>query len=316
MAATVRTSQRVTGGRPGEEAAAGDDTRRVSGTLRRAGWGEGMDEDRRAATGGFVAISPLPTDAAAVTMSPSRWLPVRDAPLTPRGVSPDALLPPPPRRRRFVALLGAAARGDDTEEFLKPDNWEGRADLFKLDPKATTIVGETMEDPKYNTFFCTKKKYCDFELSFKVQLRDAVGNSGVQIRSTLRDDKKFVVAGPQVDVGKGYWGSLYGEGVGGMMKASSPDAIKKAVKETSSTSTTSSRRERRSRSRSTARRWSIRTSRRCPGKDKDGRSPAPGADGRDHRLPGPRGLPEDARRVQGHQVHGPGEEVRSFQIAD
>jgi hypothetical protein len=34
-----------------------------------------------------------------------------------------------------------------------------------------------------------------------------------------------------VDVGKGYWGSLYGEGVGGMMKASSPDAIKKAVKE-------------------------------------------------------------------------------------
>jgi hypothetical protein len=32
-------------------------------------------------------------------------------------------------------------------------------------------------------------------------------------------------------VGKGYWGSLYGEGVGGMMKASSPEAIKKAVKE-------------------------------------------------------------------------------------
>src|SRR5215204_1374163 len=133
-----------------------------------------------------------------------------------------------------VVLLAAgnAARADDTEDFLKPENWEGRADLFKLDPKARTIVGETMEDPKYNTFFCTKKKYSDFELSFKVQLRDAVGNSGVQIRSTLRDDKKFVVAGPQVDVGKGYWGSLYGEGVGGMMKASSPDAIKKAVKET------------------------------------------------------------------------------------
>ena len=45
------------------------------------------------------------------------------------------------------------------------------------------------------------------------------------------DPKKFVVHGPQVDVGKGYWGSLYGEGVGGMMKASSADAIKKAVKE-------------------------------------------------------------------------------------
>lgn len=131
----------------------------------------------------------------------------------------------------LVALLGPAARGDDTDDFLNPDNWHGRADLFKLDPKARTIVGETTEDPKYNTFFCTKKKYGDFELSFKVQLRDGVGNSGVQIRSTLRDDKKFVVAGPQVDVGKGYWGSLYGEGVGGMMKAASPEAIKRAVKE-------------------------------------------------------------------------------------
>ena len=29
-----------------------------------------------------------------------------------------------------------------------------------------------------------------------------------------------------MDVGKGYWGSLYGEGVGGMMKASAPDKIK------------------------------------------------------------------------------------------
>jgi 3-keto-disaccharide hydrolase len=131
----------------------------------------------------------------------------------------------------LLVLLNAAARGDDTEEFLKPDNWHGRADLFKLDPKARTIVGETMEDPKYNTFFCTKKTYSDFELTFKVQLRDGVGNSGVQIRSQLRDDKKFVVAGPQVDVGKGYWGSLYGEGVGGMMKASDPAKIKRVVKE-------------------------------------------------------------------------------------
>ena len=125
----------------------------------------------------------------------------------------------------LLVLVNAAARGDDTEEFLKPDNWHGRADLFKLDPKARTIIGETTEDPKYNTFFCTKKKYGDFELSFKVQLRDGVGNSGVQIRSTLKDDKKFVVAGPQVDVGNGYFGILYGEGVGGyILKAKSSAA--------------------------------------------------------------------------------------------
>ncbi len=140
----------------------------------------------------------------------------------------------------IVALLLAppVVRADDTEDFLKPENWEGRKDIWKLDPKAKTIVGETMEDPKYNTFFCSKKKYSDFELSFKVQLRDAVGNSGAQIRSerTDKDDstnkQPFKVRGPQVDVGKGYWGSLYGEGVGGMMKQSSADAIKKAVKET------------------------------------------------------------------------------------
>ncbi len=130
-----------------------------------------------------------------------------------------------------LIAVGSAARADDTEDFLKSDNWQGRTDLFKIDPSAKTIVGETMEDPKYNTFFCTKAKYGDFELTFKVRLRDGVGNSGIQIRSTLKDEKKFVVHGPQVDIGKGYWGSLYGEGVGGMMKASAPAAIKKAVKE-------------------------------------------------------------------------------------
>ena len=129
----------------------------------------------------------------------------------------------------FAPALG---RADDTDEFLKPDNWEGRSDLWKLDPKAKTIVGETTEDPKYNTFFCSKKKYSDFEMSFKVQLRDEAGNSGVQIRSERfdKDEKQpFRVRGPQVDVGKGYWGSLYGEGFG-MMKQSSADAVKKAVK--------------------------------------------------------------------------------------
>ena len=129
-----------------------------------------------------------------------------------------------------IAFVTARAPADDTSAFLDPANWEGRSDLWKFEGRS--IVGETTEDPKYNSFFCTKKTYGDFELSFKVRLRDAVGNSGVQIRSTLVDPKKFVVRGPQVDVGKGYWGSLYGEGVGGMMKASDPKAIAKAVKPT------------------------------------------------------------------------------------
>ena len=140
-----------------------------------------------------------------------------------------------PRLSLAAPLLAAAllspARlsADDTSDFLKPDNWEGRTDLWTI--KGTTVVGETKEDPKYNTFLCSKKKYSDFEMTCKVQLRDGVGNSGVQIRSEVFDPKLFKVRGPQVDVGKGYWGSLYGEGVGGMMKQADPKKIEKAVKE-------------------------------------------------------------------------------------
>jgi hypothetical protein len=133
----------------------------------------------------------------------------------------------------LAALLAApapAARADDTEEFLKPENWEGLPGLWTIDPKTKTIVGETKEDPKFNTFFCTKKKYGDFELACKVQLRDGVGNSGIQIRSEVFDPKNFKVKGPQPDIGDQYWGSIYGEGVGGMMKQSDGAAVKKVVK--------------------------------------------------------------------------------------
>ena len=104
---------------------------------------------------------------------------------------------------------------DDSSDFLTPDNWEGLPGLWKIE--GSTVTGETKEDPKFNTFFCSKKKYGDFELTCKVLLKDGVGNSGIQIRSVLKDEKKFVVHGPQVDVGKGYFGCLYGEGVGGYL---------------------------------------------------------------------------------------------------
>ncbi len=106
-----------------------------------------------------------------------------------------------------VLTTVGCVRADD--DFLKPDNWEGIKDLWKVD--GTTIVGETKTDPKFNTFLCSKKKYKDFELSFKARLKGGVGNSGVQIRSTIVDPAKFVVAGPQADMGAQYWGSLYGE---------------------------------------------------------------------------------------------------------
>ncbi|HEY2785029.1 MAG TPA: DUF1080 domain-containing protein [Fimbriiglobus sp.] len=143
------------------------------------------------------------------------------------------------------AILGPSAPppplvSEDTASFLKPENWEGLPNLWTNDGK--TIVGETKQDPKFNTFYCTKTKYTDFDLSFKVLMRDGVGNSGVQIRSRVLDDEKskgkFVAAGPQCDMGQQYWGSLYGEKfgkdgksmAGHMMQACPNEFVAKHVK--------------------------------------------------------------------------------------
>jgi hypothetical protein len=132
----------------------------------------------------------------------------------------------------MAATLSANAPAPQSAFFNGKDlsGWEGLMKYWSV--KDGAIVGYTPEDPKHNTFLCSKKKYSDFELTFKIRLKDGIGNSGVQIRSTVTDDKRFIVAGPQCDIGAGYWGSLYGEGRGWgyMMKQSPPDLVKKAVK--------------------------------------------------------------------------------------
>ena len=126
----------------------------------------------------------------------------------------------------------STARADEsTKEFFNGkdlDGWEGLMQYWSVRDGA--IVGYTPEDPKHNTFLCSKKKYKDFELTFKVRLKGGIGNSGVQIRSKIQDAEKFTVSGPQADMGQQYWGSLYGELFGGMMKQSPPDLVKKIVK--------------------------------------------------------------------------------------
>ncbi len=136
-----------------------------------------------------------------------------------------------------TALLGAASpsapvsRATANSAFWSGknlDGWEGLTKYWSV--KDGALVGYTPEDPKHNTFLCSKKKYGDFELRFKIRLKDGIGNSGVQIRSKLVDTEKFIVAGPQCDIGAAYWGSLYGERFGGMMKQSPGDLVKKVVK--------------------------------------------------------------------------------------
>lgn len=128
-----------------------------------------------------------------------------------------------------LVLVGDAA-ADDTKAFFNGQNfdgWKGLIDEY-WSVKDGAIVGKT-NGLKFNTFLCSDKTYGDFELTFQVKLTN--GNSGVQIRSKIEDPKKYVVAGPQCDMGAQYWGSLYGERFGGMMKAADPDLAKKLTKQ-------------------------------------------------------------------------------------
>jgi hypothetical protein len=136
----------------------------------------------------------------------------------------------------LALLLVSASVAEEKDEkkaepFIAKDlsNWEGLIKEYWT-YKDGELVGYTGEKGiSFNTFLCSKKKYKDFEMKFKVRLKDGGGNSGVQIRSKIADAKQFAVAGPQCDIGAGYWGSLYGERFGGMMKAA-PGEIQKAVK--------------------------------------------------------------------------------------
>jgi hypothetical protein len=129
--------------------------------------------------------------------------------------------------------LSAAQAGSDKDFFNGKDltGWEGLVDQF-WSVKDGAIVGSTApEGIKYNTFLCSKKKYKDFELQFQVKLTPGKsGNSGVQIRSHIHNMKTFAVTGPQCDMGQQYWGSLYGENFGGMMKAADAKLVKKILK--------------------------------------------------------------------------------------
>jgi len=69
-------------------------------------------------------------------------------------------------------------------------------------------------------------------VSFQVKLTGTgwSGNSGVQIRSEVADQEHLAVKGPQCDMGDIYWGSLYGERFGGMMKQAPKELVEKVLK--------------------------------------------------------------------------------------
>lgn len=113
--------------------------------------------------------------------------------------------------RTLIALLataaahGPAARAADEDGFAPIFNgkdlsgWQGRTDLWSVKDGAITGT-TTKENPlKKNTFLVWEGgRPGDFELRFEYKI--AGGNSGVQYRSKLLDDKDFVVGGYQADI--------------------------------------------------------------------------------------------------------------------
>ena len=87
--------------------------------------------------------------------------------------------------------------------------WVTPADKALFSVENGEIVGRTKGDLKKNEFLATEKPYGDFVLKAKVKFTS--GNSGIQIRSVRAENGK--VTGPQADVGVGYFGSLYEEGM-------------------------------------------------------------------------------------------------------
>ena len=125
--------------------------------------------------------------------------------------------------------LGASARAAD-RDFFNGRNLDGWKGLEYWKGEKGAIVGATPDGLKFNTFLCSDKKYKNFELKFQVRLKEGKGNSGVQIRSEIFKDKELAVKGPQCDIGGNYWGSLYGEHFGGMMKEAPRDKVNKVLK--------------------------------------------------------------------------------------
>ena len=108
------------------------------------------------------------------------------------------------------------------------DGWEqhGGKAVYKVEDGA--VVGHSVPNTQ-NSFMCTKQRYGDFELMFEVKVDKGL-NSGVQIRSNIKENDR--VWGPQVEIehAPGESGYIYGEATGrgwlSQDRSKNKDAIK------------------------------------------------------------------------------------------
>ncbi len=123
----------------------------------------------------------------------------------------------------LVVLLSLTSSAEDGWKKLfdgkSLDDWSIKSGYASYEIEdGGVILGKTAEGSP-NTFLCTPEKYADFELRFEVKVDQGL-NSGVQIRSLLKDQDKNKyggrVYGPQVEIetGPGQSGFIYGEATG------------------------------------------------------------------------------------------------------
>jgi len=90
--------------------------------------------------------------------------------------------------------------------------WRGDSTLWSVEQGE--IVGRTKGLAK-NEFLVSELLLADFKLELDLRLVKDEGNSGVQFRTTPREDGEVV--GMQADVGAGWWGKLYEENGRGLV---------------------------------------------------------------------------------------------------
>lgn len=124
------------------------------------------------------------------------------------------------------AMFGTAGviRAADEEGFEPIFNgrdlsgWEGDEEYWSVEDGAITARTTPDNLLKYNTFLVwTEGKPADFELRLKYKI--VGGNSGVQYRSRVIDEEKYVVSGYQADIDSTprYSGILYEEKARGIL---------------------------------------------------------------------------------------------------
>ena len=118
-------------------------------------------------------------------------------------------------------VLGAtAARGEDWTPLFDGktlNGWRGDPAVWSVQDGAITGVNSAEHPVKHNVFLASEQSFGDFEIKFKYRI--VGGNSGLQYRSRLVDDAKYVVHGYQADLeaGKNHSGIVYEEGGRGIL---------------------------------------------------------------------------------------------------